>query len=441
MKRLAAALITSIALALPAYGQTLADSAKAAIGTSDIGLYSFGNMLGLGYVDGRSAKPKSVPIAQIEIPHTLANAFIYNGGVSAPVTPSWTSPTSGVTDLSSFSDGVFPVGAEFGSGTVSVLEAAAHALDIPSSSKFYQANATAGYVRNGSTTTSAVGVFGQLTQSAASIGGDAVNGVCGNGPFQTSSVGFDVNGAVSCIESDVNMRLKADSTTPGGNIYGFVAAGGSNTQSTGLTNAYDVHPLGQTQTPYIRWKNGLFSTAGSADVGINLGALLALGSSASSQPIVLHANNASGVDISINAAQLDAAGNLKAQVGAGGAFMVFDKQTTPNNLFTASARQFTVPSTISVGGHSLVKGATPTLSACGTNPSITGTDAAGLILVGAGAKGCTLTYTIPYGTRPFCVPRSEIGANFAYDTSTAFQLILTSVTASDRIDYICQSSS
>ncbi len=439
MKRLAAALIASIALSLPAYGQTFADSAKAAIGTSSIGLYSFNTVLGLGYVDGKSAKPKSVPIAEIEIPHTLANAFIYNGGVSAPVTPAWASPAAGVTDLSSFSDGAFPVGAEFGSGTVSVLEAAAHALDIPSSSKFYQANATAGYVRNGSTTTSAVGVFGQLTQSAASIGGDAVNGVCDNGPLQTSSTGFDVNGSISCVESDINLRLKADGTSPTGNIYGFIAAGGSSTQSIGLTNAFDVHPLGQGQTPYIRWKNGLFSTAGSADVGINLGALLALGTQASSQPIMLHANNTSGNDLSVIVAQLDAGGNIKMQAGVGGAFIATD--TLGSAIFTANSGQFTVPTTLSVGGHSFVKGATPTISACGTSPSVTGTDTAGLMLVGAGATTCTLTFASAYGTRPFCVLKSEIGVNFAYNTSTASQLLLTSVTAGDRIDYICQSAS
>ncbi len=69
MKRLAAALLASTALALqPAYGQQTADSATAAIGTSGCGIYAFGGVNGFGCFDGSSAKPKAVPIAPVQIP-------------------------------------------------------------------------------------------------------------------------------------------------------------------------------------------------------------------------------------------------------------------------------------------------------------------------------------------------------------------------------------
>lgn len=63
MTRLAATLLASIALALPVRAQAVADSAKAAAGTSGgFGLFSFGGVPGLGYFDGSQAKPKSVPV-------------------------------------------------------------------------------------------------------------------------------------------------------------------------------------------------------------------------------------------------------------------------------------------------------------------------------------------------------------------------------------------
>ena len=80
MKKFAAALLasTALALALPAYGQSVvADSAKAVTGMSSLGLYPFGGMPGLGYFDGTSAKPKAVPFAPVELP-------AFGGDVSCP---------------------------------------------------------------------------------------------------------------------------------------------------------------------------------------------------------------------------------------------------------------------------------------------------------------------------------------------------------------------
>ena len=54
-------------------------------------------------------------------------------------------------------------------------------------------------------------------------------------------------------------------------------------------------------------------------------------------------------------------------------------------------------------GHILSTGAAPTLTSCGTAPSIVGTDTAGQVQMGsANPTGCTVTFARPYVTAPSC---------------------------------------
>ena len=57
---------------------------------------------------------------------------------------------------------------------------------------------------------------------------------------------------------------------------------------------------------------------------------------------------------------------------------------------------------LSVAGHFISDGAAPTLSACGTNPTLstTASDRHGTVTPGAGASSCTVTFSTPYGGTP-----------------------------------------
>lgn len=61
----------------------------------------------------------------------------------------------------------------------------------------------------------------------------------------------------------------------------------------------------------------------------------------------------------------------------------------------------------SSGGHNQAPFANvqPTLSACGTSPTITGpsTDAVGSATIGGTGTGCVVTFAVPYVVAPTCV--------------------------------------
>ena len=84
-------------------------------------------------------------------------------------------------------------------------------------------------------------------------------------------------------------------------------------------------------------------------------------------------------------------------------------------------------------------GTIPTLSACGTSPSIVGTNSWGTITEGSIATGCTMTFATPRWTNPpACVVTSESALAFTY-TVTSSTLAITNVGAlSDtKVDYHC----
>ena len=85
-------------------------------------------------------------------------------------------------------------------------------------------------------------------------------------------------------------------------------------------------------------------------------------------------------------------------------------------------------------------GTIPTLTGCGTSPSITtgSTATAGEITQGAIATGCVITFAVAYPRAPFCTVTSEAGLAFSYATA-AGTITMTNIGAlsSTKANYIC----
>ncbi len=59
---------------------------------------------------------------------------------------------------------------------------------------------------------------------------------------------------------------------------------------------------------------------------------------------------------------------------------------------------------LGVGGHIITGGASATVSSCGTSPSVTGNDTAGVITTGSGTVlACTLNFAVAYAAPPVCI--------------------------------------
>lgn len=96
---------------------------------------------------------------------------------------------------------------------------------------------------------------------------------------------------------------------------------------------------------------------------------------------------------------------------------------------------------ILMDGHINATGTTPTVSSCGTNPSVSGSDAMGEITVGSvAATACTLTFQVPYETTPHCLisnqSMSVVNAMTYAITSSTLVISQTGLT-NDKVDYSC----
>jgi hypothetical protein len=136
--------------------------------------------------------------------------------------------------------------------------------------------------------------------------------------------------------------------------------------------------------------------------------------------------NAGNVSSSITAT----VSNTWTAVAAAGQ-MVLDNGGT--ELGTAN-QPTNVQGPFTVKGHSLVAGATPVLSSCGSSPAVSGSDNAGLITTGSGATACTLTFATAYVAEPYCTVTGESATVTYSKTKSA---ITISAGAGVKIDYQC----
>jgi hypothetical protein len=82
---------------------------------------------------------------------------------------------------------------------------------------------------------------------------------------------------------------------------------------------------------------------------------------------------------------------------------------------------------------------TPVVTSCGTSPTITGSDFAGLVTVGTGTPTtCTITFSATFSGIPVCVVNSATQlAAFSYTVSATAIAVTQTATSSNLIRYIC----
>lgn len=94
----------------------------------------------------------------------------------------------------------------------------------------------------------------------------------------------------------------------------------------------------------------------------------------------------------------------------------------------------------SIGAHWIANGSLPVLSSCGTGAANVGTDSAGHVVPGTGATSCTMTFAVPWTTRPSCAVTGEaLTVSYALSQGATgwTTLTLSNALPSQRIHYVC----
>lgn len=92
-----------------------------------------------------------------------------------------------------------------------------------------------------------------------------------------------------------------------------------------------------------------------------------------------------------------------------------------------------------VGTKIRAAGSAPAVSACGTTPTISGSDLAGLVTTGTGTPtSCTITFNVAYAAEPYCVVHGKTQAQVtAYTVSTTAIVVTTTATNNVALNYVC----
>lgn len=115
---------------------------------------------------------------------------------------------------------------------------------------------------------------------------------------------------------------------------------------------------------------------------------------------------------------------------------------TPLLFLVASSSPTATTSVFSIdnAGHVSIPGPSPTISACGTNPSVIGSDTAGTITAGTGTvTSCLLTFTAAYSAPPVCFANvKSVGLLIRPESATqSVTFTAASTFATEKIDYFC----
>lgn len=88
---------------------------------------------------------------------------------------------------------------------------------------------------------------------------------------------------------------------------------------------------------------------------------------------------------------------------------------------------------------SVTASASPTLSSCGSSPSISGTDFSGTVTMGTGSPtGCVITFAVAYGATPKCRVTWQTNlASMQYALATGTITLTQTATSSNKVDYQC----
>jgi len=108
--------------------------------------------------------------------------------------------------------------------------------------------------------------------------------------------------------------------------------------------------------------------------------------------------------------------------------------------FQVNQGQVTTTTNLSVGGHLISNAPQPSVSACGSNASLSGTDTKGSVGVGSGAVlSCQVTFASPFWTKPVCVVSGEAPGPALSATPSPASLTIRSASnmAGSQFDYVC----
>jgi hypothetical protein len=187
------------------------------------------------------------------------------------------------------------------------------AINIPASANCGPHSAgLAGYAKTASTTTGAVGVFGEGNAAAAGV-------LAWGGNFRVQDNGFAV-GQIWSVEADTNV------THAGTVAVGVDSVGGSTAIPDGASSAFRAGPVGTFQNPAIPWGRGFFADDGANLIAMEVGALKRVGdtgaTSQPSQPLHFYYLNGGGVRTLGLVAQVTSAAlaSLIGDVRIGGSF-------------------------------------------------------------------------------------------------------------------------
>lgn len=115
-----------------------------------------------------------------------------------------------------------------------------------------------------------------------------------------------------------------------------------------------------------------------------------------------------------------------------------------NPLFVVATSTPTATSTafmVTSAGHIIASSTTPVLSACGTSPTMLGSDAHGTVTTGATAGGCVVTFQVAYSAAPACVVTPQTGSvvnTFSYAVSATAITVTEVGLGGGKFDYICR---
>lgn len=272
--------------------------------------------------------------------------------------------------------------------------------------------------------------------------------------YLSSAGGLTVNGTASAAGD-----VQADTATIGTTLTAGAFAG--TTQSTTVTSTQNNFAL-NANTTILRWAGASAATLGGITGGVS-GRVLIIVNASAAQTLTLSnlgsGSTAANQMINIASADLVLSGTNSAAIYEYGSasnnwrmVSFFSTQVgysptfvagmTLSNSMTGTTGAFTSAVVAqSTGSHYRTTISTAaTVSACGTSPTVSGTDAAGRITLGTTSSGgCTLTFKTTYTNPPSCVVRFEDAAtNAAVSyTVTATTLVITGASDAKLFDYFC----
>lgn len=321
-------------------------------------------------------------------------------------------------------------GFQSGAAGLKLVESATAQINIGAGIEFHGAyNGTA-------TTEGALIKLMKDNGSGGDFGFDLVLGTRPNGGSLTPRLEIDTTGALymgdagrSSVANNLDI-LTIGQTGTGQTGNGLAVAKVLNTGSY------------STAGGNITYYGGIFATSATESAGSNTLTGIALYSSA------VNGDDPVGLWVDDGRVALDG----DTTIGASGAAVLnvnaFTTFTSQSGGINVNGSIGLIETSGDIGGHIIVDSSAasqPAVSSCGTDPSVSGNDTAGIVTIGSGtATSCTVTFDNAFsGGTPACVISSEITTRgdlvFSAKSSTAFTI--TSVSganmAGGKFDYVC----